>query len=114
MPTSIPGVAHLRDRLDVVEVAVRREHAAHAGRARHLEQQLVLVGRVDDHRVAVALAAQHVHVVLERSDDDLLDADVARLVVRQQGRDHATKATDTFIGLHPARPLPSGVAPARK
>ena len=49
-------VAHLRDRLDVVEVAVRGEHAAHAGRPRHLEQQLVLVGRVDEHRVAGVLS----------------------------------------------------------
>ena len=33
MPDVDPRVAHLRDGLDVVEVAVRREHPAHAGRA---------------------------------------------------------------------------------
>ena len=85
------GVAHLRDGLDVVEVAVRGEHAAHAGAPRDVEQQLVLVGRVDDHRVAVALAPQHEHVVLERPDDDLLDAHVGGLVVRQQRHHHAAR-----------------------
>ena len=83
------GVAHLRDGLDVVEVAVGGEHAPHAGGLRDLEQQLVLVGGVDEHRVAGALVAQHEHVVLERPDDDLVDPHVGGLVVRQPRRDHA-------------------------
>ena len=86
-----PRVAHLGNRLDVVEVAVRREHAAHAGGAGDLEQQLVLVGGVDDHRFTRALASQHEHVVLERPDDHLLDAHVGSLVVRQAGHDHAPR-----------------------
>ena len=91
-------VAHLRDRLDVIEVPVRGEHAPHARALRHVEQQLVLVGGVDDHRVAVALAPQHEHVVLERPDDDLLDAHVGGLVVRQQRRDHAASGYVLRIG----------------
>ena len=75
------GVAHRLDGLDVVPVAVGREHAADARRAAHLEQELVLVGGVDDHRVAAALAPHDEHVVLERADDELVDAHGRRLVV---------------------------------
>ena len=46
---------------------------AHAGRPAQLEQQLVLVGGVDEHGVAGALAAHDEHVVLERPDDQLVD-----------------------------------------
>ena len=41
-----------------------------------LEQELVLVGGVDDDGVAGALAAHDEHVVLERADDELVDPDV--------------------------------------
>ena len=82
MPTSMPGVAHLRDGLDVVEVAVGREHPADAGGACHLEQQLVLVRGVDEDGFARARAPQHEDVVLVRPDDELVDADVGRFVVR--------------------------------
>ena len=49
----------------------------------HLEQQLVLVRGVDEDGVAGRLAAQHEDVVLVRTDDDLVDADVGRVVVRR-------------------------------
>ena len=48
----MPGVADRGDGLDVVPVAVRREDAAHTGLAAHVEQQLVLVRGVEQHRVA--------------------------------------------------------------
>ena len=76
-----PGVAHGLDGLDVVPVAVGGEHPAHAGGLAHLEQELVLVGGVDDDRVTAALAPHDEHVVLERPDDQLLDAHGRRLVV---------------------------------
>jgi hypothetical protein len=79
------GVAHLRHRLDVIEVAVRSEDAPNAGGTRDLEQQLVLVGGVDKDCVAGALVAHHEHVVLVRSDDDLVDPHVGGLVVRRAG-----------------------------
>ena len=81
MPASRTAV----DGLDVVEVAVGGEHPADAGGPADLEQQLVLVGGVDEHRVAVLLVADDEHVVLVRADDDLVDPDVRRLVVRGPG-----------------------------
>ena len=47
-----PGVAHRGDGLDVVEVAVGGEDPPDPGGLAHLEEQLVLVGRVDEDRVA--------------------------------------------------------------
>ncbi len=81
----MPGVAHLGDGLDVVEVAVGGEDPAHARGLRDLEQQFVLVGRVEQHRLAGRLVAQDEHVVLVRPDDELVDADVGGLVVRGPG-----------------------------
>ena len=52
MPASRTAV----DGLDVVPVAVGRQDPADAGRPADLEQQLVLVGGVEQHRVARALA----------------------------------------------------------
>ena len=100
------GVAHRLDRLDVVEVAVRGEHAAHAGGLAHLEQQLVLVGGVDDDRLTGARAADHEHVVLERPDDQLLDAHRGRLVVG--GTRHGFRVPPTLSDS--ARTRPGGLA----
>ena len=69
IPTSIPASRIAVDRLDVVPVPVRGEHPAHAGGPAHLEQELVLVGGVDDDGLAGARAAHDEHVVLERADD---------------------------------------------
>ena len=85
------GVAHGGDGLDVVPVPVRGEHPAHTGGAAHLEQQLVLVGRVEQHGLAGLLRSHDEHVVLERPDDQLVDPDVGVLEVRRMG--HAAKST---------------------
>ncbi len=85
------GVAHLGDGLDVVEVAVGGEDPPDAGRPGDLEQQLVLVGRVDEHGLARAFVAQDEHVVLERPDDDLVDPDVGGLVVRGPRGRHGSR-----------------------
>ena len=53
-PTSMPASRTAVDGLDVVEVAVGGEHPADAGGLADLEQQLVLVGRVDEDRVAAS------------------------------------------------------------
>ena len=52
MPTSMPASRICVDGLDVVEVAVRGEDTPHAGGPGDFEQQLVLVGGVDEHGVA--------------------------------------------------------------
>jgi hypothetical protein len=75
------GVAHRGDGLDVVEVPVGREDAAHAGGPRDVEQAVVLVGRVDDDGVAGPGAADEEHVVLVRAHGELVDARTAGLVV---------------------------------
>ena len=77
------GVADRLHRLDVVPVAVGREHPADARGPAHLEEQLVLVRGVDEDGVAARLVADDEHVVLERADDDLVDPDVGGLVVRR-------------------------------
>ena len=80
-----PGLAAGLDGLDVVEVAVGREDPADAERPAERHEQLVLVGRVDEDRLARAPAPHDVGVVLVRSDDDLVDPHGRRLVV---GRAH--------------------------
>ena len=69
----VPGVSHRGHRLDVVPVPVRLDDRADAEALADLEQRLVLVGRVDQHGVARAAAAQDVDVVVHRADDDLVD-----------------------------------------
>ena len=88
------GVAHRGDGLDVVPVPVRGEHPPDAGGPAHLEEQLVLVGRVDDDGLAGALAADDEHVVLDRADDELLDPDGGGLVVRRSR--HAPRVRAAF------------------
>ena len=85
-PDVDPGVAHLGDGLDVVEVAVGGEDPPHPGGPGDLEQQLVLVGGVEQHGLAGALVAQDEHVVLVRPHDELVDPDVGGLVVRGPGK----------------------------
>ena len=87
MPASRSAV----DGLDVVPVPVGGEHAADARGPADLEQELVLVGGVDDDGLAGALAAHDEHVVLDRPDDELVDADGRGLVVR--GTRHALQGT---------------------
>ena len=69
----VAGVAQLGHGLDVVPVAVGLEHPAHAEHPAEVEQALVLVGGVEQHRVAGLGAPEHEHVVLEVSDDHLVD-----------------------------------------
>ena len=77
----VAGVAELRDRLDVVPVAVGLDDLAHAEALAELEQLLVLVGGVDEQGVAGLPAAHDEDVVVQRSDDDLVDLDLLVLVV---------------------------------
>jgi hypothetical protein len=70
---AVAGVAHGGDGLDVVPVAVGLQHLAHAELAAQLEQELVLVGGVEQDGVARLGAAEHEHVVVERPDHDLVD-----------------------------------------
>ena len=53
----------------------------------------MLVGRVDDHRLAGPLVAHDEDVVLERPDDDLVDPDVGGLVVGRAGAGRAWATT---------------------
>ena len=72
----VARLAERRHRLDVVPVAVRLEDAADIETPAQLEQLLVLVGRVDEHRVAGVAAADHEHVVVVRPDDQLVNLEV--------------------------------------
>ena len=74
-PHRVAGVAQLRHGLDVVPVAVGLEHPPHAEPLAQLEQALVLVGGVEEHGVAGLGAAQHEHVVVDRTHHDLVDLD---------------------------------------
>src|SRR5438270_632910 len=69
----VARVADRGDGLDVVPVAVGLEHLADVEPLAQLEQPLVLVGRVEQHRVTRLLAAQDVDVVVHRTDADLGD-----------------------------------------
>ena len=81
----VAGLADGRHGLDVVPVAVRLEHPPHAERLAQLEQPLVLVGGVDEDGVTGAPAAHDEHVVLVRTDDDLVDRDVGVDPVQRRG-----------------------------
>ena len=71
----VAGVAQLRHGLDVVPVAVRLEHPAHAEALAQLEQALVLVGGVEQHGVAGLGAAEDEDVVVDGSHHHLVDLD---------------------------------------
>ena len=71
----VAGVAELRHRLDVVPVAVRLDHPAHAEALAQLEEELVLVGGVEQHGVAGLGAAEDEDVVVDRSHHHLVDLD---------------------------------------
>ena len=73
------------------------EDPAHPGRPGDLEQQVVLVGGVEDQRVPRALVAHDEDIVLVRPDDELVDADVGGLVVGGAvGGAHPAHATSTL------------------
>src|SRR5207244_2582149 len=65
----------------VVPVAVGLEHLPHVEPLGEIEELVVLVGGVEQHGVAGLLAPQDVHVVVHRSDHDLVDLGLAVLVV---------------------------------
>ena len=69
----VAGVAQLGHGLDVVPVAVGLEHRPDAELRAQVEQPVVLVGGVEQHRLARLGAPQDVHVVVDRADDDLVD-----------------------------------------
>ena len=75
----VAGVAQLRHRLDVVPVAVRLEHPAHAEALAQLEEALVLVGGVEQHGVAGLGAAEDEDVVVDRSHHHLVDLHPGRV-----------------------------------
>ena len=87
---AVAGIAHLRHRTDVVEVAVRLDDLTDAEALAQLEEPLVLVGGVDEQRVAGLLAPQHEHVVVPGADDDLVDL---RLLVLPLQCGHLTEVT---------------------
>ena len=64
-------------------MAVRFEHLAHIQPLAELEEAVVFVRRIEQHRVAGLLAPQHVHVVVHGADDDLVDLRLAVLVVER-------------------------------
>ena len=98
-----PGVTDRLDRLDVIPVSVGREHPTDTRGLADLEEQLVFVGGVDDDRVAGALASDDKDVVLERTDDQLLDPDRRGLVVG------GTRHRPRLPGRPPAWPAPGVV-----
>ncbi len=77
----VAGVAHGRHGLDVVPVAVGLEHLAHVEPAAQVEQLVVLVGGVEQDGLAGLFASQDEDVVVDRSDDELVDLSLAVLVV---------------------------------
>ena len=64
------GVADLFDGADVVPVAVGLEHRGDAQTLRDAKQPVVLVGRVEQCRLARALTAHDVDVVLDGPHDE--------------------------------------------
>src|SRR5262245_56964400 len=66
-------------------MAVGLEHAPHVELLAELEQQLVLVGSVDQHGLAGVPALDHEHVVVDRPDDNAMNFDVGVRPVRRVG-----------------------------
>ena len=97
----VAGLPHGRHGLDVVPVAVGLEDAPHVERLRQLEELLVLVGGVEQHRVAGLPAAQDEHVVLVGADDELVDLDLLVLVVQRHAVQSGTGFAERDV-------LPSG------
>ena len=69
----VAGLAHGRDGLDVVPVAVGLQHPPHPEALGQLQQLLVLVGGVEQDGVTGLLAPQHEHVVVVGTDHELVD-----------------------------------------
>ena len=80
----VTGLAQLRDRLDVVPVAMGLDDLAHPEVAAQLQELLVLVGGVDEQCLAALATAHHKDVVVERSDDHLVDLDLLVLIVHDE------------------------------
>ena len=76
------GVAGGGDRPDVVEVAVGGEHPADAGGPGDGDDQVVLVGGVEEDGLARRLVPQDEDVVLPGPDDELVEADAGVLEMR--------------------------------
>ena len=70
---AVARVAQRGDRLDVVPVAMGLDDLTDAEALAQLEQQVVLVGGIDEHGVARLRAPQDEDVVLVRTDHDLVD-----------------------------------------
>ena len=81
----VAGLAHGRDGLDVVPVAVGLEHPAHPEALGQLEQLLVLVGGIEQDRVTRVLAPQHEHVVVVGPDHELVDLEADVVDVQRHG-----------------------------
>ena len=94
-----PGVADRGDGLDVVEVAVGGEDPADPGGLADLEQQLVLVGRVDEDGVAGLPWTRRTKTLFSNGPDhELVDPDVGGLVVRGTGGSGRTRLRVSAAG----------------
>ncbi len=79
-------------------MAVRLEHSFHAESLAQLEQLLVLVGGVEQHRLAGLAAAHDEHVVLVRPDHHLVDLGIGVRPVERVGSRHAHSLA--VVGAH--------------
>ena len=69
----VARIAQLRHGLDVVPVAMGLEHSPDPEPLAQLQETVVLVGRVEQHRIARLGATQNEHVVVDGAYDDLMD-----------------------------------------
>ena len=67
-------------------MAVRLDHPPHAESLAGLKQQLVLVGGIDEERLARLFAAQHKDVVIDRPHDVAVDFEPTVLVMERHLR----------------------------
>ena len=96
------GVSDRADRLDVVPVPVGLDDLVHPQALAHLEQRLVLVCRVDEHGLATLAAAQHVDVVVNRTDHHAMELTGGVLPdLHEFG--HGPRIPQWVGGGHPAR-----------
>jgi hypothetical protein len=71
----VSGLAHRGDRLNVIVVPVGLQHSTNTQSRTDVEQLLVFVGRVDEHSIARGSTTHHEHVVVVRTDDELVHLD---------------------------------------
>ncbi len=87
----VPGVTNLGNGLDVVPVPVGLQDSADPEGTAKVEEHFVLVGRVEQDGVTAVAAPDHEYVVVDRTDDDLVDLEVGVGPVERLGRCfHAT------------------------